>query len=220
MIEELETETLKAKAGGNKISHKKVIKHNRLFPGVCNTIIYSALLLVAFAGFLYLSFIYDSFITKNSDIELMSYNIFKYGLVNEDSYTALTFFTLFDRTFTLHYLPIDEFAVKDNDRLRFITQFTEDDEKLTNLIGPELFLNATRLTKGDICGDLEKMYPGNLLYLDSCKLFNSGVANQGLLNFYYYQSDFMRNTYDKLDKIEGREFSMTGPDIFENKGKT
>lgn len=28
----------------------------------------------------------------------------------------------------------------------------------------------------------------------------------------------MRNSYDKLTKIEGREFSITGPDIFEPKG--
>lgn len=51
VVEETESETLKTRSGGNKISHKKVIKHNRLFPSVCNTIIYGALLLVAFGGF-------------------------------------------------------------------------------------------------------------------------------------------------------------------------
>lgn len=219
ILDKIEEEEINSKKGiGNRISHKKSIRHDRLFPSVLKTGICGFLLVLAFIGFLMLSFIYNNFINQNIELEKVNFTTLRSGIDHKNIYLSLIFDTLFEREFTVSGDDIAKYDVKSSASLKFITQYVENDEQMKDMFHGEDYTPLNLLVSGNICEDLVEKYPEQVLYYRSCNAYNSGVAKQGMVNFFYYQNDLFRSVREKLDDLGPRGFTLNTPEIFDFQG--
>ena len=219
ILDQIESQVNQLQNGGfNQIRNKIKVVHNKLFPGVKKTGICGGIITVGMFGFLVLGQIHHNYVDITNELQSLAHIAMGSEIDHRSLYLSQIFNTLFVNDFQVSGLPTSERRAGPIESLKFVTQFLSNDEEIKSLMSDKSYNRLRTLISTDICESLKTIESKSQLYYHSCTYFNTGVAQRGLYNYFFYENDHFHGVEQMLDSLTNRQFSITSGELFESQG--